>query len=391
MRTNLIVTALVLLPAAASAQVPCTPNARQVVNAAYLQVLERPANRLVVDPLVEQLTQGQTSVREIVRELAMSPDHRQRFLGANTPAARDAAITVLYRHLLGRTPDEEGLRAHAQAFVNGDPTQIINTLIDSSEYQQAFGDDTVPGGKARYCGAEATSSGLNRQMRFGTLDVNRNGAIELNEWTGSRASFAARDWNADGILSGEEVRTGGRRTPRATDEMEFDPSGAPAAWTAEQFRQIDRNRDNHITSSEWYYGQEFFRRADRNRDSVLTMQEFTGSSPAWDDDRDMRFSDLDINANGRVERGEWQGSQEAFRWLDRNNDNILSRAEVVGEGASTEQFNTFTSLDANSNGTISIAEWRWSRASFVRYDTNQDGVLSRQEFTAGGGTPSSAR
>ncbi len=391
MRKSFILTALVLFPVAAAAQVPCTPNARQVVNAAYMQVLERPANRLVTDPLVAQLMQGQSSVREIVRELAMSPDHRQRFLSANTLSARNDAIAALYRHLLGRAPDEEGLRAHAEALVNGDPTQVIDTLIDSPEYQQSFGNDTVPGGRARYCGADASTRTELNPMRFGTLDRNRNGSIELNEWSGSRAAFAARDWNADGVLSGDEVRSGGRRAPRDVDAMEFEPpdGGAPAAWTPDQFRQIDRNRDNRITANEWYYSQEFFTRADRNRDSVLSLQEFTGSNAAWDDDRDMRFSDLDINANGRVERGEWQGSLEAFRWLDRNNDNVLSRAEVVGEG--TEQFNGFTSLDANANGTLSISEWRWSRASFTRYDTNQDGVLSRQEFTAGGGTPASIR
>jgi hypothetical protein len=71
----------------------------------------------------------------------------------------------------------------------------------------------------------------------------------------------------------------------------------------------------------------------------------------------------------------------------RNNDNILSRAEVVGEV--TEQFNSSMSPDANTNGTLSISEWRRWRAGLVRYDTNQNGVLSRQEFTAGGGTPAS--
>jgi hypothetical protein len=66
----------------------------------------------------------------------------------------------------------------------------------------------------------------------------------------------------------------------------------------------------------------------------------------------MRLFDLDINANGRSERGEWQGTLDAFCWLDRNNDNILNRAEVVGEG--TTEFNSFTSLDADANGTLSI-------------------------------------
>ena len=44
-----------------------------------------------------------------------------------------------------------------------------------------------------------------------------------------------------------------------------------------------------------------------------------------------RFDRLDVNANGRIESREWDGSVAAFNRLDVNNDNILSRAEVVNE------------------------------------------------------------
>ena len=92
-----------------------------------------------------------------------------------------------------------------------------------------------------------------------------------------------------------------------------------------------------------------------------------------------------MNNNGRVERGEWHGSADAFQWLDRNNDNVLSQAEVVGDGST--QFDSFASLDNNSNGRLELGEWQWSVASFSRYDTNSDGIISRQEFTARGGAP----
>jgi hypothetical protein len=67
---------------------------------------------------------------------------------------------------------------------------------------------------------------------------------------------------------------------------------------------------------------------------------------------------------------------------------VLSRDEVVGDGAT--RFDGFSTLDENGDGRLEFGEWRWSLGSFNRYDTNHDRVLSRQEFTAGGGTPRSA-
>ena len=95
-----------------------------------------------------------------------------------------------------------------------------------------------------------------------------------------------------------------------------------------------------------------------------------------------------MNNNGRVERSEWHGTADAFAWLDRNNDNVLSQAEVVGDGST--QFDGFATLDRNNNGRLEAREWQWSVVSFNRYDTNNDDFISRQEFAARGGAPARA-
>jgi Ca2+-binding EF-hand superfamily protein len=376
-----------LVPAAGWAQ-DCTTNARQVVDAIYRQVLERNANG-EGGTAVSQLNSGATSVRELVRNMAASNEHRQRFLSGD----RNSAVNNAYKHLLGRQPDAGGLQSHLQILANEDVNAVIDNIIDSAEYQQLFSDDTVPGSKLRFCGAgsQSSSNANTVRMRFQGMDANRNGVIERGEWNGSERSFAVHDWNNDGVLSREEVRLGGRRGAVVQAEDDFDPNG-PATWTARNFRLIDRNRDSRISSSEWYYAPEYFRRADRDRNRSLSLGEFTGGgNTAWDDDRDDSFTNLDINRNGWVEGREWHGSTEAFQWLDRNGDNRLSRAELVGENTAGSTFDSFASLDNNRNNSLDFSEWRWSRRSFDRYDTNGDSRVTRQEFAASGGSPAAAR
>ena len=44
-------------------------------------------------------------------------------------------------------------------------------------------------------------------------------------------------------------------------------------------------------------------------------------------------------------------------------------------------------MDVDHNGSISLAEWHWSRASFDSRDTNQDSRLSRAEFDRSASQP----
>ncbi len=227
----------------------------------------------------------------------------------------------------------------------------------------------------------------NTQMRFAAMDTNRDGVISRAEWRGNDRSFANNDWNGDGQLSGDEVRVGAQRNAN-WEEADHVPNRYEryVAWTQAGFNNLDHNRDRRITANEWHFDIETFRRVDGNRDGALDQTEFLGGEV--DDARADSFDDLDFNNNGRVERSEWYGSPTVFTDLDRNRDGVLSRFEVVG-GVDTpnDTWDQFASLDYNRNGSLARDEWHWSATSFNRRDTNRDGMLSRQEFAAGGGSP----
>jgi Ca2+-binding EF-hand superfamily protein len=212
-------------------------------------------------------------------------------------------------------------------------------------------------------------------MRFAGMDRNNDGVITRQEWRGSPRSFAVHDWDGNGALSGNEVRQGANRG--GTGDVGFGDESY-SDWTRAGFRALDHDDNSRITLEEWHFDIADFRRADRNRDNVLVIAEFLGTD--FDDDRGDRFDDLDLNNNGRLERGEWHSTLAAFEWLDRNNDGWLSRIELDGEAR--DSLDLFDSLDMNRNGTVSLSEWHWSRQSFTQRDRNGDGMLSRSEVGA---------
>jgi Ca2+-binding EF-hand superfamily protein len=233
--------------------------------------------------------------------------------------------------------------------------------------------------------AEAQSRAVPR-IRFQEMDANNDGRVTRQEWNGSTRSFEVHDWNGDGVLSGEEVRVGGRRVAEL-ESADHQPNRLERnlSWTRTAFTNLDHNRDGRLTSNEWHYDLETFRRVDRNRDNAINVSEFLGEG--WDDDRGDNFDDLDFNNNGRVERTEWHGGRNEFNALDRNRDGFLSRFEMVGSQPGMTTWNEFQNLDYDRNGNLSRAEWHWSNASFTQRDTNRDGIISTSEFEAAGGSP----
>jgi hypothetical protein len=233
--------------------------------------------------------------------------------------------------------------------------------------------------------AEAQARPVNR-IRFIEMDTNNDGQITRQEWKGSARSFDVHDWNGDGILSGEEVRVGGRRNIE-WDSVDHAPGRYERnmSWTRGGFTALDHNRDGRLTPNEWHFDRETFVRVDRDRNNALSLTEFMGE--AYDDDREDSFDDLDYNNNGRVERNEWHGGLAEFRALDRNGDGVLSRYEVVGSQTSLSTYDEFVNLDYNRNGRLERNEWHWSNLSFTQRDTNRDGVITPTELQSAGGTP----
>jgi Ca2+-binding EF-hand superfamily protein len=180
-----------------------------------------------------------------------------------------------------------------------------------------------------------------RDMRFQGMDRNGDGVITRAEWNGSDRSFENNDWNGDGILSGSEVRPGARRPADASPVGTTGRGESFGDWTVAAFDDLDRNRDGRIVRREWPHDTDAFERADHNDDNVVTRAEFLSEdelasprSPQLGAAAVRRFDQWDDNRDGRLSRGEWQGTQERFARLDRNRDAFVTRAEFGDEASS---------------------------------------------------------
>jgi hypothetical protein len=275
-RAVMLLLALTFVPSVAVAQQPCTPDARQVVNELYRHILERSADA-GSNVWVQHLQRGGT-VRDVVRAIVTSQEHQQRFWrqesGEATPYFR--AVGTLYRHILGRQPDDAGARAWASEASGGtSPTTIADRIMSSTEYTNNFGDWGVPGsGGLRYCGpgsqtvsqAPPATAPVN-QRRFRNMDRNNDGVISRAEWRGSRQSFDVHDWNNDGVLNGAEVDEAAARRGGTVEDENFD--------RVDRFENLDVNNNNRIEAREWHGTVAAWNRLDVNNDNFLSRAEFT--------------------------------------------------------------------------------------------------------------------
>ena len=109
---------------------------RQVLGNAYVMESER----LTVPE--SQFKHGNLNIREFVRAVAKSDMYMSRFF---TSCARYRAIELNFRHLLGRPPlDLEEMRMHSTILDTQGFEADIDSYLDSAEYQEAFGENTVP-------------------------------------------------------------------------------------------------------------------------------------------------------------------------------------------------------------------------------------------------------
>ncbi|PSN18345.1 photosystem I reaction center subunit XII [filamentous cyanobacterium CCP5] len=115
-----------------------------VFRAAYRQVL---GNDYVMKS--ERLTsaesllrQGNISVRDFVRAIALSDLYKGKFF---LPNNNQRFVELNFKHLLGRPPhDEAELARHTQMVEDKGYDAEINSYFESAEYESKFGDNIVP-------------------------------------------------------------------------------------------------------------------------------------------------------------------------------------------------------------------------------------------------------
>lgn len=116
-----------------------------VVKAAYRQLFERDITRaysLSVSDLESKVKNGEISMKEFVRRLAKSPLYRKNFFD---PYINSRALELAFRHILGRAPSSrEEVRNYFSIVSSGGLSALVDALVDSKEYGDYFGEETVP-------------------------------------------------------------------------------------------------------------------------------------------------------------------------------------------------------------------------------------------------------
>ena len=118
---------------------------QSVIKAAYRQIFERNITRAYsqsISYLESQVKNGDISMKEFVRRLCKTPLYRQQFF---EPFINSRALELAFRHILGRGPSSrEEVQNYFAIVSEGGLNALVDALVDSPEYSDYFGEETVP-------------------------------------------------------------------------------------------------------------------------------------------------------------------------------------------------------------------------------------------------------
>jgi phycobilisome core-membrane linker protein len=118
---------------------------QSVIKAAYRQIFERDITRAYsqsISYLESQVKNGDISMKEFVRRVCKSPLYRKQFF---EPFINSRALELAFRHILGRGPSSrEEVQDYFSIVSSGGLAALVDALVDSQEYADYFGEETVP-------------------------------------------------------------------------------------------------------------------------------------------------------------------------------------------------------------------------------------------------------
>lgn len=122
-----------------------TLEKQSVIKAAYRQIFERDITRAYgqsISYLESQVKNGDISMKEFVRRLCKSELYRKQFF---EPFINSRALELAFRHILGRGPSSrEEVQDYFSIVSEQGLAGLVDALVDSQEYADYFGEETVP-------------------------------------------------------------------------------------------------------------------------------------------------------------------------------------------------------------------------------------------------------
>jgi len=227
-----------------------------IIRAVYKQVLGNPhvmeSERLITAE--SQLCDRSITVREFVRAVAKSEFYRTRYFESCAPYR---FVELNFLHLLGRAPqDQREVSEHIVRCVAEGYDAEIDSYIDSSEYQSAFGENTVPYYRGKSSEANAKQVGYNRMFAIDRGPAHINSAVQSSQLVyavATNSSTAIKPSSATVIGSGTEkqfkivVRGSKFDSPRRVSTTEYI---VPASKMTPQIQRINRTSGKIVSITE---------------------------------------------------------------------------------------------------------------------------------------------
>jgi len=91
---------------------------------------------------VNQLVRGYETVRDIVVRFCASEEFREKYVMNQTP--NELARRLLLRLTMNKRPSPDEIKVLAVAILERDWRRVIEDVIMSESYTEAYGDDRVP-------------------------------------------------------------------------------------------------------------------------------------------------------------------------------------------------------------------------------------------------------
>ena len=216
------------------------------------------------------------------------------------------------------------------------------------------------------------------QARFAEMDLDGDGALNLEESGLDEEQFTLRDADGDGFLTEADRQAMGP------------PPGPPPGMgdlgglsTAQLLEALDADTDGALNQEESGLDQEIFSSLDSDEDGLLSAEELAtldqgagGVPPAGMGpppgmaglEASQLITELDTDEDGSVSQSESGLSDETFDKLDTNQDGLVSQAEL--EAASSSRAQSMLSM-----GLLGIGGGLGSNYALSSYQ-NQNNLLA---------------
>ena len=160
-----------------------------------------------------------------------------------------------------------------------------------------------------------------------SFDKSKDGVIQREEYPGREDVFRGADRNKDGALQAAEVLA------LAEDEIEDIRKKMRSPGRYDFLVIFDVDKDNRVGADEYDGPVAVFRKFDADGDGEVTYDELYPERMKAAKDAGPKpeqisvLGALDKDADGKVARTEFPGSDAAWRRLDRNGDGVLTAAD----------------------------------------------------------------